>query len=299
MAACLIFRRVLICWVILLASFSLGIVHRSVASASEQPRKRVNIDLALKHADVPLRIAFPNIERVTAVVSASATSGLGQVQVGNPAGKSLGVVVQHSLPVSADGLDRFGDCGEGSRVANRATSLTDRTPVIRGDQVLRSQAFDRLVGGCGSLVNLHVYDAPVLLSVLRAGMATNNAVLYRRSANVGEFGDLPEAMQLRNVRSAAAEGGVGLDGVRVRIIRDPALKGKGVFGYTHPDGRTIDLYPDAFSSRSALIETLGHERTHVYQIRTFGPATSSAQVGAYESGAYAVEGPWTKHAGSQ
>jgi len=43
------------------------------------------------------------------------------------------------------------------------------------------------------------------------------------------------------------------------------LKGKNIYGYTHPDG-DIDLYLDAFTDIEPLIKTLGHERTHTMQI---------------------------------
>ena len=54
-------------------------------------------------------------------------------------------------------------------------------------------------------------------------------------------------MQMRYVEQAAQDGGIGLQGVRTRIVRDPDLIGKNVFWYTHPDG-SIDLYPDAFTN---------------------------------------------------
>ena len=47
---------------------------------------------------------------------------------------------------------------------------------------------------------------------------------------------------MRYVEQAAREGGIGLGGVKVRIIRDSDLKGKNIYGYTHPSG-DIDLYP--------------------------------------------------------
>jgi hypothetical protein len=113
---------------------------------------------------------------------------------------------------------------------------------------------------------------------------------YRRVSNFGDFADLPVTMNLRTVRSHAIAGGVGLDGVRVRIVKDADLKGRGVFGYAHPNGRQIDLYPDAFSSSENLIRTLGHERTHVYQFRTLGPETEAAFGGSlYEAAAFGAE----------
>lgn len=54
--------------------------------------------------------------------------------------------------------------------------------------------------------------------------------MFRRTANQGTFADLPVTMDLKTVRSYASEGGVGLDGVKVRIIRDESLVAHGV-GY--------------------------------------------------------------------
>lgn len=82
-------------------------------------------------------------------------------------------------------------------------------------------------------------------------------------------------------------------GVR-RVRRTPSaclvrLVGKMLYGHTAPN-RTITLYPDAFSSAENLTKTIGHERQHVMQIDTYGPATSLAQESAWERAAYASEG---------
>ena len=103
-----------------------------------------------------------------------------------------------------------------------------------------------------------------------AGQATDDVVgLFRRTENVGNFADLKVPMQMRYVEQAAQDGGGGLQGVKVRIVRDPDLLGKNLYGYTHPDG-SIDLYPDAFTDTEQLVKTLGHERTHTMQIDIFG-----------------------------
>lgn len=92
--------------------------------------------------------------------------------------------------------------------------------------------------------------------------------LYRRTSNTEVFSDLKVPMQMRFVEQAAREGGVGLGGVKLKIIRDSDLKGKNIYGYTHPNG-DIDLYPDASTDIEQLIKTLGHERTHTMQIYLF------------------------------
>ena len=115
--------------------------------------------------------------------------------------------------------------------------------------------------------------------------------LLRKVENTGAFSGLSERMSLRHVRNVAREAGIGLDGVKVKIMRDPDLIGSGFMGHT-PDARNIHLYPDTFSSRTALRQTLGHERTHVYQLRTFGQAKSSEELAAYERAAYEVDYQW-------
>jgi len=113
--------------------------------------------------------------------------------------------------------------------------------------------------------------------------------LFRNKVNVGEFADLTVTMNLKTVRSLAKEAEIGTSGIKLRIIRDPNLKGTGYTGFAHPNGKVIDLYPDAFSSPESLIRTLAHERTHSYQFKIFGPAKSSKMSEFYEQGAYGIE----------
>ncbi|EFR2060901.1 type VI secretion system tube protein Hcp [Salmonella enterica] len=103
------------------------------------------------------------------------------------------------------------------------------------------------------------------VSLGRSATADN---LYRRTSNTEVFSDLKVPMPMRFVEQAAREGGVGLGGVKLKIIRDSDLKGKNIYGYTHPNG-DIDLYPDASTDIEQLIKTLGHERTHTMQIYLF------------------------------
>jgi hypothetical protein len=119
--------------------------------------------------------------------------------------------------------------------------------------------------------------------------------MFRRTANQGAFSDLPITMNLKTVRSHSTEGGVGLDGIKVRIVRDESLVGSGLTGYTHPNGKGFDLYPDAFKSSEELIRTLGHERMHVYQARTFGPAKDSVNLRLNENAAYGLEDSFVKY----
>ena len=117
--------------------------------------------------------------------------------------------------------------------------------------------------------------------------------LYRKAANTGEFKGLHETMQARNVKNIAKKAGIGLDGVKIKIDRNAELVGKGIYGYT--DGKTITLYPDAFTDTETLVKTLGHERMHVYQTSIFGKPTSSDILQEFENGAYASESSWWQY----
>ncbi|MCR8575919.1 RHS repeat-associated core domain-containing protein [Streptomyces sp. Isolate_219] len=123
----------------------------------------------------------------------------------------------------------------------------------------------------------------------KTGDLAVGGMLARRGKNIGPFQELPIPMQKRTVKKVAQRAGVGLDGVKVKINRDADLVGRMLYGHTAPN-RTITLYPDAFSSAENLTKTIGHERQHVMQIDTYGPATSLEQEHAWERAAYASEG---------
>jgi cell division protein ZapA (FtsZ GTPase activity inhibitor) len=116
--------------------------------------------------------------------------------------------------------------------------------------------------------------------------------LFRKVNNTGEFAGLEEPMQLRNVKKIADEAGIGLDGIKVKIDRNPELIGSGYCGYTSPDGKTITLYPDAFTNTESLVKTLGHERIHSYQVKTFGVPTNGEIGKLFEQGAWGSESNW-------
>jgi hypothetical protein len=131
-------------------------------------------------------------------------------------------------------------------------------------------------------------------NIARTGESTPYTELFRKTANIGAFEGLSEPMQLRYVQKVANEAGIGLDGIKIKIIRDPELVGKGVCGYASPKGNVIELYPDAFTDTETLVKTIGHERTHIYQVKTFGPATNSSSLMDFEQGAWGSESSWWK-----
>ena len=97
-------------------------------------------------------------------------------------------------------------------------------------------------------------------------------------------------MQMREVKAAAEQAGVGLKGIKVKIDRDPDLVGRGVYGYAYENGKRMTLYPDAFTDMETLVRTLGHERTHLYQFKTFGKAEDTLEgINLYERGAVESE----------
>jgi len=75
-------------------------------------------------------------------------------------------------------------------------------------------------------------------------------------------------MQLKHVKNVANEARIGLD------------------------GKTITLYPDAFTNKTELIKTIAHERTHAFQVDVFGKPTSSSMLREFEEGAKAAEHTW-------
>jgi hypothetical protein len=118
--------------------------------------------------------------------------------------------------------------------------------------------------------------------------------LYRRTTNIGAFKDLAVPMQLKEVEKIASQAGIGLQGIKIRIVRDPELVGKGLYGWADPKGKVIELYPDAFTDTENLVKTLGHERTHIYQTKTFG-VPDSDNLMDYEKGAYGSEESWWQY----
>ncbi|WP_244869187.1 hypothetical protein [Paenibacillus lactis] len=119
--------------------------------------------------------------------------------------------------------------------------------------------------------------------------------LYRKSSNTGAFENLSEPMQLRHVEKIAEDAGIGLKGIKIEIVRDAELIGKDLYGWADPKGNRILLYPDAFSSKENLVKTLGHERIHIYQTKTFGKPLDYEMLIEFEKGAYGSEDAWWEY----
>jgi hypothetical protein len=64
-----------------------------------------------------------------------------------------------------------------------------------------------------------------------------------------------------------------------------------MFGRTDRDG-VLHLYPNAFRNEEELVKTLGHERTHVWQVKTYGYPEEDALARRMEDAAKATEAQW-------
>ena len=65
-----------------------------------------------------------------------------------------------------------------------------------------------------------------------------------------------------------------------------------MFGWTSPDGKIIELYPDAFRNKEILVKTLGHERIHVMKVKLYGAPMSNEMGIWFEGGAEISEQTW-------
>lgn len=94
--------------------------------------------------------------------------------------------------------------------------------------------------------------------------------LFRKETNEGEYSELEEPMRLKHVKSVVKDMGLDQVQVKYKIDRQPQLVGKGIFGSTSTNGKIISLFPDAFINREQLVKTIGHEHTHLKQIKESG-----------------------------
>lgn len=116
---------------------------------------------------------------------------------------------------------------------------------------------------------------------------------FRRKNNLNtDFSSLQEPLQLKHVKQVLSEMGISYGDAKVKIIRNPDLIGGGFFGWTNPNGKEIQLYPDCFISREELVKTLGHERVHLEQLKLWGPAKTNEEAVFYEKGPRFSEEYW-------
>lgn len=118
----------------------------------------------------------------------------------------------------------------------------------------------------------------------------------RRLKNTGTFSGLKVPMELRTVRQILKDMELDYSGTKIRIDRISEFIGKPLFGYTYPDGKTVVLYPTAFTDLEQLCETLAHEHCHLLQISEGRIPISSTEVESIEAEAesFALEW-WSKN----
>lgn len=125
----------------------------------------------------------------------------------------------------------------------------------------------------------------------------SNDAYYNRTRNRNAFKAIPhsdytEPMTKKHVKGVMKDMGVSYGKAVVRLIHDDELIGRGLFGYTNPNGKEVQFYPDAFMSREELVKTIGHERIHLDQLEKYGPTNDSLIANEYEKEARASEQSW-------
>ncbi|MGF6930329.1 RHS repeat-associated protein [Chitinophaga sp. W2I13] len=122
------------------------------------------------------------------------------------------------------------------------------------------------------------------------GDAVGEGLTLFKKGNTGVYSGLEVPMRLKEVRKVAQEAGVGLKGVKIKIDRDASKMASGFPYLASAQKDRITLFPRAFTNYRTLVETLGHERTHVMQYRIWGTNPSSEMITNFENAAYNIEG---------
>lgn len=120
---------------------------------------------------------------------------------------------------------------------------------------------------------------------------------YNRKRNRNAFKSVPhdaytEPMTKKHVRNVMKDMGVSYGKARIILVNDEELIGRGLFGYTNPNGKEVQLYPDAFMSREELVKTIGHEKIHLEQLEKYGPTNDTDLGVKYEKEAVESEKQW-------
>ena len=100
---------------------------------------------------------------------------------------------------------------------------------------------------------------------------------------------LEEPVQKRRVKEVVNAIGVDYKGATLKVVHDERLIGTGFCGYTYPDGKRVEFYPDAFKDTETLVKTVAHEAKHVAQALLLGETWDSIELGRREAEARSVE----------
>lgn len=153
---------------------------------------------------------------------------------------------------------------------------------VTGERISKGQQF------MDGLAVVGMYGGPIF-GISKYTYELDMLPMYRRSTNVGAFTELKEPMQLKYVKKVCKEAGIDYSGIKIRIEHNSDLIGRQLYGYTDPGGKSVTLYPDAFTNREELIRTLGHERTHIMQFELYGPANDYDTYKVFDKAAYGAE----------
>ena len=139
----------------------------------------------------------------------------------------------------------------------------------------------------------------VKLPKVKKQVASSGNMSYNRMRNRNAYKAIPyskytEPMTKKHIRSVMKEMGISYGKAIVRLVNDKELIGRGLFGYTNPNGKEVQLYPDAFMSREELVKTLGHEKVHLDQLKRYGPTNDTELAALYEKEASESEEQWWK-----
>lgn len=120
---------------------------------------------------------------------------------------------------------------------------------------------------------------------------------YNRERNRNTLKAIPhssytEPMTKKHVRNIMKEMGVSYGKARISLVNEEELVGRGLFGYTNPNGKEVQFFPDAFMSREELVKTIGHERIHLDQLEKYGPTNDTDSIAKYEKEAFESEEKW-------
>ena len=166
---------------------------------------------------------------------------------------------------------------------NNLRPLSDRIQIAKWD---RKQA-----AAARGAANRHENAKTSTQSVADSNDISYNKYRKNRNIQIG-LKEYTEPMQLRHVKSVLSDMGIDFEKAKIHIIRDVELAGTGYYGWTNPNMKEIQLYPDAFISREELVKTLGHERVHFEQLKLFGPAKNNEELLYLEKGPRFSEEYW-------
>lgn len=139
-----------------------------------------------------------------------------------------------------------------------------------------------------SIVNNCHVDNSTKGSILRVTETSTNGYA-RKTSNTGAYVSLQEPVQKRRVTEIVKETGTDYKGAVLKVVHDEEIIGTGFCGYTYPNGKRVEFYPDAFQDTETLVKTIVHEAKHVEQALLLGETWDSIELARREKEAREVE----------